>query len=225
MLSIDVWSDIACPWCYIGKRHLEAALAELDIADAVEVRWRAFELDPSAPKRRDPSVSYVERLARKYRVPADQAQQMIDRMVNTAAGEGLDFRFDIIQSGNTFDAHRLLHYAGGTGRQGALKERLLAAYFTEGEAISDHATLTRLAVDAGLDADAVAAILATDAHAAEVRADQLTARTMGVSGVPFFLVDGRFGVPGAQPTEVMVKVLEQVRTELAEAASCSVDGC
>ena len=121
-LRIDVWSDIACPWCYVGKRRLEQALAGFAHPSEVEIVWRAFELDPSAPRVRDASQSYAERLARKYGTHAQQAQQMIDRMVDTAAGDGLALRFDHIRPGNTFDAHRLLHLAHERGVQDALKE-------------------------------------------------------------------------------------------------------
>src|SRR5688572_13548676 len=136
-LRIDVWSDIVCPWCYVGKRRLEAALAQFPQRAAVEVVWRAFELDASAPAVRDEGVPYAERLARKYGTTVDQAQKMIERMIEVAAADGLDFRFDRIRPGRTFDAHRLLHLAAERGLQDALKERLLRAYMTEGAAIGD----------------------------------------------------------------------------------------
>ncbi|HVY46749.1 MAG TPA: DsbA family oxidoreductase, partial [Minicystis sp.] len=178
-LRIDVWSDIACPWCYVGKRRLEAALARLDPPLAVDVVWRAFELDPSAPRVRAGEGTYAERLARKYGTSAAQAEAMIRRMVDAAAADGLDFRFDRIRPGNTFDAHRVLHLARERGAQDAVKERFLRAYFTEGEPIGEPEALVRLGASAGLDADEVAAVLASDAHAAEVHADEAEARELG----------------------------------------------
>src|SRR5689334_7936255 len=143
-LRVDVWSDIACPWCYVGKRRLEAALARLPGREDVEVVWRAFELDPSAPRVRDPAMSYAERLASKYRTSTARAEEMIRRMTETAAGDGLDFRFDRIRSGNTFDAHRVLHLALERGVQDAVKERFLRGYMTEGEPLGEPEALIRL---------------------------------------------------------------------------------
>lgn len=140
-LTIEVWSDIACPWCYVGKRRLEAALAQFPQRDAIELVWRAFELDPSAPAVRDSDQPYAERLARKYGTQVPEAEAMIQRIVDTGAAEGLRLDFEAIRPGNTFNAHRLLHLAKKHGLQHALKERLLRAYFTEGQAIGDLETL------------------------------------------------------------------------------------
>src|SRR5688572_1817637 len=145
-MRIDIWSDIACPWCYVGKRRLERALGG---DGSIEIVWRAFELDPHAPAVRAPE-SYAARLGRKYGVSSDQAEQMIQRMTETAAHDGLDFRFDIIRPGNTFDAHRLIHLALERGIQDAVKERFLRAYLCEGEPIGDRSALVRLAQEAGL---------------------------------------------------------------------------
>jgi predicted DsbA family dithiol-disulfide isomerase len=232
-LRIDIWSDIACPWCYVGKRRLEQALEKFPHKADVQIVWRAFELDPSAPKIRDASLSYTERLAGKYRVPPEEAQVMIDRMVATAARDGLEFRFDRIQSGNTFDAHRLLHLAHERGRQDALKERLMRAYLTEGQAIGDPAVLVTLAREAGLDEQEARDVVDTDRFAAEVRQDEALARELGINGVPFFVLDQRLGVSGAQPAEVLLGALEQAWSELpkpaletfAEGAVCGPDGC
>src|SRR3954452_11887408 len=156
-MRIDIWSDVVCPWCYVGKRRFEAALASFPARDQVEVHWHAFELDPGAPATRE--GSYDERLAEKYGRSLDEAAQMTASMTATAAAEGLDFRFDIAKPGNTFDAHRLLHFAGERGMQVALKERLLLATFTEGEPIGDPTALVRLAVDVGLDKTDVTEVL------------------------------------------------------------------
>src|SRR5580658_8061672 len=150
-LRVEVWSDIACPWCYVGKRRLDAAIARFPHAAAVDVVWRAFELDPSAPRVRDRNVSYAERLAKKYGTDVARANVMLQRMTDVAAGDGLNFHFERVQSGNTFDAHRVLHLAGDRGLQHVTKERLLRAYMTEGEPIGEPDVLTRLGGEAGLD--------------------------------------------------------------------------
>lgn len=232
-LRIDIWSDIACPWCYIGKRRLEQALGRFAHRDEVDIVWRAFELDPSAPRVRDAAQSYAERLGKKYGTSTAQAQTMIDRMVATAAGDGIAMRFDIIRSGNTFDAHRLLHLAHERGVQDALKERLLRAYLTEGQAIGEPDVLRPLAVEVGLDAREVDELLAGDRCADEVRRDEALARELGISGVPFFVLAGRLGVSGAQPADVLLGALDRAWRELVpaaiepivEGAVCGPDGC
>ena len=230
-LTIDIWSDIACPWCYIGKRHLEQALGKFAHKDDVEVVWHAFELDPSAPRLRDASQSYAERLAKKYGTRPEQAQQRLDHMVETAAKDGLDFRFDHIKSGNTFDAHRLIHLGHERGIQDAVKERLLRAYMTEGQAIGDRDVLLGLAREAGLDEAEAREVLDGDRYATEVRQDEAMARELGISGVPFFVLGGRLGVSGAQPAEVLLGALDKAWSELpkletfAEGAACGPDGC
>ena len=232
-LRIDVWSDIACPWCYVGKRRLEAALAEFPHREAVQVVWRAFELNPTAKRILDDGGSYAGRLAKKYGAAVPEAEAMIRRMTSAAAADGLAFHFEKIQPGNTFDAHRVLHLAAERGVQGAVKERLLRAYMTEGEAIGEPEVLVRLAGDAGLDPNEVRAMLASDAYGREVRADEQQARELGIQGVPFFAVGGRYGVSGAQPAEALLQVLQQAWAEaeenpdspFAEGAVCGPDGC
>jgi len=231
-LRIDIWSDVACPWCYVGKRRLEGALARFEHADDVEVRWHAFELDPSTPKEVDMSVPYAERLARKYRTSPAAAQQMIDRMAGQAAEDGIEMRFDIARPGNTFDAHRIIHLAGERGLQDAMKERLLKAYMTEGELVSDHETLARLAGEVGLDAEEARSVLASDQYAQEVRDDEAKAAALGITGVPCFVLAEQFGVTGAQPVETLLRVLERAWREVApapiefaEGATCGPDGC
>jgi len=224
-MRIDIWSDVVCPWCYVGKRRLEAALASFPARDRVEVHWHAFELDPGAPAHRE--GSYDEHLASKYGRSLEQAAEMTASMAATAAADGLDFRFDRAQPGNTFDAHRLLHLAGLRGVQDAVKERLFRATFTDGEPIGDRETLVRLGAEAGLDADEARAVLASDAYAAEVRADEQQAAQLGISGVPFFVVDGRYGVSGAQPADVLRQVLDRAWNESAplEVVGTGGPGC
>jgi predicted DsbA family dithiol-disulfide isomerase len=231
-LRIDVWSDIACPWCFVGKRRLERALADFPHADEVEVVWRAFELDPGAPKEKEPGVSHAERLAKKYGMSVEQAQKRSDQLRQTASGEGLAFDFDRIRSGNMFDAHRLVHLGLLRGVQDAVKERFLRAYLEEGQLMSDHGTLLRLAVEAGLPENEVADVLASDQFTEEVRVDEAQARELGISGVPCFVLDGRYAVSGAQPPQVLLSALHQAWNEreqsepvYAEGAACGPDGC
>lgn len=210
-MVVEVWSDVVCPWCCIGRAHLGIALAEFEHAADVEVVWRSFELDPSAPAVQ--TASLAEQLGAKYGVGPDQVAHMFDDVTERAASLGLDFRFDIARSGNTVDAHRLLHLARQAGLQDRLKGRLFTAYFTEGEPIGDPATLARLAVDAGLDPDEVAQLLAGDRFAAEVRADEQEARALQVTGVPFFVIDRRYAVAGAQPPDQLLGALRRAWTE------------
>lgn len=207
-MQIQVWSDIVCPWCYIGKRRLEAALARFEHRDQVEVVWRSFQLDSEAPQAYGTTVN--EHLARKYGTSLEQAAAMSERVTQVAADEGLDFRFDIAHSGNTFDAHRLVHFAATQGLQDVTKERLMKAYFTEGAAIGDHETLVSLATELGLDEAEVRAVLQGGAYSSEVQADLQQARRLGINGVPFFVIDNQYGVSGAQPAEVLLEVLQDV---------------
>jgi len=204
-MKVEIWSDIVCPWCYVGKRRFEAALARFPHRDEVEVHWRSFELDPGAPA--EPSGDLDVRLARKYGMSLADARGMQEHMTQVAAAEGLAFRFDLARSGNTVDAHRLLHLAAERGVQDAVKERLLSAYLCEGEPISDQAALVRLGTEAGLDGDEARAVLESERFLGEVRADEREATALGISGVPFFVVDRRYGVSGAQPPEVLLEML------------------
>ncbi len=230
-LRLDIWSDIACPWCYIGKRHLEEALTKFPHAADVEIVWRAFELDPKAPRVRDDSQSYAQRLSAKYGMSVAEGQKRIDQVIATGAKAGLEFRYDRIKSGNTFDAHRLLHWAHEHGKQGALKERILRAYMTEGLAVGEPEVLAQLCGEVGLATDEALAILAGDRYASDVRADESLARELGISGVPFFVMAGRIGVSGAQPAAVLADALAKAwsehagAVEVAEGAACGPDGC
>jgi predicted DsbA family dithiol-disulfide isomerase len=205
-LSVDIWSDIVCPWCYVGKRRFEKALAQFAHKADVEVTWHTFELDPRAEKA---SVDLADNLAKKYRRTREQAQQMLDQMTQTAAGEGLEIHFEKAQTSNTFDAHRVLHLALERGKQADVKERLMRGYFTEGAPIGDHATLARLAADAGLDEQEVKDVLAGDRYTDAARGDEALARELGISGVPFFVLGGRLGVSGAQTPDVLLGALEK----------------
>jgi predicted DsbA family dithiol-disulfide isomerase len=214
-LVVEIWSDFVCPWCYIGKRRFEAALARFAHASAVEVSFRAFELDPSAPPVRPPRCE-AERLAEKYGVSAAQAQAMIERVTKIAAEEGLAFDFERVRPGNTFNAHRLVKLAKREGKELELTERLMRAYFCEGQAIGSHDTLLRLADSVGINVDAAEALLSGDLYADEVRADQEFARAHAIHSVPFFVFDGRYAVSGAQPTDLFLEALNQSFQERLE---------
>jgi predicted DsbA family dithiol-disulfide isomerase len=213
-VQVEIWSDVVCPWCAIGRARFQRALDAFDHAGEVTVRWRSFELDPSAPRERPGSTR--DHLAAKYGRSADEAQGMLDQMTATAAEEGLDFRFDHARGGNTFDAHRVLHLAhesgerdGRPGLQDEVKAALLTAYLRDGEPIGDPDAVRRVAVHAGLDDAEVTEVLGGDRFADAVRADEEQARAFGISGVPFFVLDRAYGVSGAQPTEVLLGALRE----------------
>jgi predicted DsbA family dithiol-disulfide isomerase len=230
-MKIDIWSDIACPWCYVGKRRFEKALGRFEHRDDVEVVWHSFELDPSAA--RTYAGSQAELLAAKYGVPVAQAEQMNARMAAEAKKEGLDFDFEVAKPGNTFDAHRLIHLAASMGRREAVVERFFRGYLTEGAAIGDPGALLDLATDAGLEGDAVRAVLGSDRYAEAVRADEAQARAFGIGGVPFFAIDEKYGVSGAQAPDVLLAAMQQAHRERAglvviageSGDACGEEGC
>ncbi|GCE30578.1 DSBA oxidoreductase [Dictyobacter alpinus] len=232
-MKVEIWSDVACPWCYIGKRRFEAALDQFAHRDQVEVIWRSYQLDPSAP--RDSDQKMTEILAQKYGVSVQQAQAMNKRVEDQATEVGLEYHLDKIHHSNTFDAHRLIHLAASHNVQDAAKERLLRAYFTEGAAVGDTETLVRLATEVGIDAEEARSMLAGSAYEDDVDADIERARMFGIQGVPFFAFDEKYGVSGAQPTEVFTQVLTQAWTEShplisvgaanADAGYCEGDNC
>src|SRR3954452_15585136 len=206
-LTVEIWSDVVCPWCYIGKRRFEAALEAFEHRGEVTVMWRSFELDPEAPLEAEGTAS--ERLAAKYGMSLERAQALHAEMTARGAAEGLEYRFDLARGGNTFDAHRMIHLAATYGHQAAAKERLMRAYFTEGEAISDWDTLVRLVAELGVDADEARAALELDRFAEDVREDEQLAAQLGIQGVPFFVLDRHYGISGAQPPEVLLGALER----------------
>ena len=205
-MDVEIWSDVVCPWCYIGKRRFEAALAGFAHADAVRVTWRSFELDPTAPARYPGTLTDL--LAKKMRTSPERAAAANARLTDLAAADGLTYHLDRAQPGNTFDAHRLIHLAATHGCQDAVKEALLHAYFTAGAAIGDPETLVAIVSAAGLPADAARAVLTDDAYVDEVRADEQRAAGFGITGVPFVVIDERYGVSGAQPVAVFRETLE-----------------
>jgi predicted DsbA family dithiol-disulfide isomerase len=228
-VQVEIWSDVVCPWCAIGRARFRRALATSPHAGEVEVRWRSFELDPAAPRERP--GPYRDHLAAKYGRSPDEAQAMIDQMTATAAAEGLEFRFDRARAGTTFDAHRVLHLAaavgettGDDGLQDRVKDALLTGYLRDGAPIGDPAAVADLAVAAGLDRDEVDEVLAGDRFATEVRADEDQARAFGIGGVPFFVIDRRFAVSGAQPAEVLAGALDRAAQERSALTVVGDDG-
>ena len=232
-MRIEIWSDVVCPWCYIGKRRLEKALAGFEHADDVEVVWRSFQLDPSAPAV--PVETVAASLGRKYGGGEEAGREMIDKVEAVAAEEGLLFRHHASLRVNTVDAHRVLHLAletGGPALQGRLKEALLAAYFVETENVADHDTLTRIAVAQGLEEARVREVLAGREYADAVEADVDRAVAYGAGGVPFYVVDEKYGISGAQPADTFTQVLEKAWSEahpaldlVAGGEACGPDGC
>ena len=213
-IKIDVWSDIACPWCFIGKRNLEKGLAEAsadDDAPLVEVIYHSFELSPDTPVDFEGDESAY--LANHKGISPAQASQMLERVTGVAAEAGLEYRFDLLKHTNTVKAHELLHFAKQNGRQLELVERLMSAYFTEGRHLGREDELVDLATDVGLDADAARAALRSGRHLADVHADQAQARAYGINGVPFFVIDEKYGVSGAQPAEAFAQIVRQVWAE------------
>ncbi|GAA3209354.1 DsbA family oxidoreductase [Microbacterium terregens] len=218
-IKIDVWSDIACPWCYIGKRNLEKGLeqaSEDDDAPAVEVEFHSFELSPDTPV--DFEGGEAEYLSRHKGISPEQATEMLDRVSGVAADAGLAYRFDLLKHTNTVKAHELLHFAKDHGRQNELAERLMSAYFTEGRHLGRDDELVLLAADVGLDADAAREALQSGRYLPAVRADQAQATAYGINGVPFFVIDGKYGVSGAQPAEAFAQIVRQVWDERREPA-------
>jgi predicted DsbA family dithiol-disulfide isomerase len=206
-VRIEIWADVVCPWCYIGKRRLEKALAGFGHRDGVEVVYRSYELDPFAPEQGTESTAQV--LARKWGTDESGARQAMAQGDEVARGEGLELRHHDAPHARTLTAHRLLHLAKDEGRQPELFEELLASYFTRGESLGDHAVLRRAAATAGLDAGRVEEVLASAEFRDAVLEDVAQARAYGAGGVPFFVLDGRYGISGAQPTELFEQALEQ----------------
>ena len=235
-MRIEIWSDVVCPWCYIGKRRLESALAAFPHRDEVEIRWRSYQLDPGAPT--EPTETAQQMLGRKYGMTPAQAAEAQQRVIFQAAEDGMHWKHEQSMHHNTRDAHRLLHLAadlGGSAKQGELKEALLHAYFGEAEVVSDHEVLRRIAAEVGLDPARVDALLSSDEFDHDIDADIAQAGAYGATGVPFFVVDQKFGISGAQPTEVFTQVLQRAWADAhpvleslvagADVEVCGPDGC
>jgi predicted DsbA family dithiol-disulfide isomerase len=231
-MKVEIWSDVVCPFCYIGKRKFENALAQFGPRGEVQVEWKSFQLTPDFVPT--PGESIHASLAKKKGVPEAEGRRMNDYMTQAAKEVGLDYQFDKAIPANTFLAHQLIHFAAHNGQQGAMKERLFAAYYLEGQNLNDVDTLVKLAAEIGLDADAARQALADGTYANEVRRDEYEAQQIGVRGVPFFVFDDKYAVSGAQPSEVFAEVLDKVWEEahpktqpvlLTDGPACGPDGC
>lgn len=230
-MKLEIWSDYACPYCYIGKRFLEAALAEFEHAGEVEIVFRAFELDATS----GPAVTTttLDRIMRKYGKSRSDALAMIDHITSMGERCGLDMRYASVRYTNTFDAHRLTKFAEQHERGADMTERLFRAYFTDNAPLADHDVLVGLAQDVGLDGDAVRAMLSSTNFAEDVRRDETHASQAGIHGVPFFAFDGAYGLSGAQPKAQLLAALRQSWNEARKTASespttgmtCDSTGC
>ena len=215
-MKVEIWSDVVCPWCYIGKRRFERAVTQLpDDHGDIEVQWRSFQLNPDQP--RGVRTTHEEYLAAKLRTTKEQVHEMNARVVGLAAAEGLAYDFDRYQVINTFDSHRVAHLGAAHGLGDAITERFLSGQLEQGEVLDDPETLVRLGSEVGVPADEIRDVLASDRYADEVRNDYAEGRALGIQGVPFFVIDRRYGISGAQPTELFVQALTQAKAE-AEAS-------
>ena len=210
-MKVEIWSDVMCPFCYIGKRHFEKALEEFSGKDNVEVVWKSFQLSPDA--QRTPGKDIHDYLAERKGQTREWAKQMNDNVTAMAAKAGLRYDFDKAIVANSFDAHRFSHLAAKHGKQDAAEEQLFAGYFTEGKDISDHETLVAMGKAIGLDEQELRSMLNSDQYAEEVKRDIQEAEMLGARGVPFFVFDRKYGVSGAQPPETFLQVLEKAASE------------
>lgn len=229
-MQIDIWSDIACPWCYIGKRRLETALADHPQRDDLQVTWRSYQLDPTLPEHYEGTEA--DYLASRKGMPVEQVREMFGHVAEQAAGEGLAYDFDRLVVANSARAHELLHLAKDRGVADAVKEALLSGHFEHGLDIGDVDSLVRVGVDAGLDEGEVRSALADGRYKAAVAADIDMARQIGVTGVPFVVVDMKYAVSGAQPPELFREVVDKALAERTPAVQvvqsgdvCGPDGC
>lgn len=215
-MLVEIYSDVVCPWCSIGKARFEKALAQFPDRDMFQVIWRPYQLDPNAPLSPTPAI---DGYARKFGGP-ERARQIIDTVTEAAAGEGIEFHMDIAMRANTFDAHRLIGHAlrsRGNVVQGDVKNRLLSAYFSEGRNIADPDVLADIAEDAGFDREEVLAFLESPQGVNETREELVQATEMGITAVPTFIFNGQWSVPGAQDTEVFLRVFERLAKAEADA--------
>ena len=221
-VDVEIWSDVICPWCYIGKRRFDLAIEEVAGEVDVRVSYKPFQLDPTASASNP--IPAVEGYARKFGGP-EQAAAIIDKVTSVAAEDGIEFRMDRALRANTFDAHRLLWLAGATGHQAALKQRLLEAYFTDGLNVGDHEVLADCAADVGMERDGVLAFLSSDDGVLQTRTDLDEARELGITAVPTFVFGGTWAVPGAQDADTFAIVLRRLAAKQAAAMAAAGDAC
>jgi predicted DsbA family dithiol-disulfide isomerase len=233
-MKIEIWSDVVCPFCYIGKRKLEKALDKFPLKDQVEIEWKSFQLNPE--EKTNPSINTLEHLAQSKGWSMDQTREITSNVVEMAKEQGLEFDFEKAKVANTKNAHRLIHFAKKQGKGGEMKERLLKAYFSDGENVDDPNTLIKLGADIGLNESEIKSMLASNQFDDAVDQDIYESRLIGVRGVPFFVLDRKFGISGAQPDEVFEETLEKAWSEFAKnnpvleiksaenGESCDIDG-
>lgn len=209
-MKIDIWSDVVCPFCYIGKRHLEKALEQLPEIEA-DINWKSFELDPNAPLNSD--LDIYDTLAKKYDRDRNWAKQMNQNVVEMAERVGLNYNMDQIKPTNSFNAHQLIHFAKSHNKQNEMKEALMAAYFTEGKHIGQTEVLTEIAGSVGLDKPEAAKVLSENRYSSEVVKEVEQAHSLGIQGVPFFFINEEYGLSGAQPVEVFVNTLKEINSK------------
>ncbi len=235
-MKVEIWSDIACPWCYIGKRRFETALEQFPHREEVEVHWRSYQLDPTLPDHH--SGTELDYLVDRKGMSRDQVRQMFDQVTAIAAGEGLAYDFETVVVANSFRGHELLHLAKAYGLGDAVKEALLAAHFEHGEDIGDQETLVRIGTEAGLDPEEIVRALDEHSYRDAVVADIRAAQQLGIRGVPFFVLDDPYGISGAQPADLFSQALDQAWRDThplvmldaatgptADGAACGPDGC
>lgn len=230
-MKVEIWSDVACPFCYIGKRSFEEALSQFPDKDQVEVVYRSFELDPKTPKDIEQDVH--DMLAAKYGMTRDKAKEMGQNVSNMAEAIGLTFEFDTMILTNTFDAHRLTHHAAKYDKRPDMTEQLFKAYFTDSKHVGDHEILAGLAENIGLNKQEALNVLASTEYTTEVRADEHEAQQLGVTGVPFFVINRKFGISGAQSADYFLNALKQAWAEEPkltilhneDGSVCTDDGC
>lgn len=231
MINIQIWSDIMCPFCYIGKRRLESAIAQFEYKNAVTIEWKSFQLDANFVATKEDNL--VEHLAEKYRKDTDWAQQMLDDMTQNAKNVGLDFHFEKAKMANSYNAHRLLHLAKEKEVADSLKELLFKAYLTDGLDINSIPMLTALGKEVGLEEESINSVLSSDRFGDAVRKDQQEAQAIGVQGVPFFVLNNKYAISGAQYLETFLNALKQIWEEVentsinteADNSCCDIDGC
>lgn len=232
-MNVEIWSDVMCPFCFIGKKHFEAALAQVPFKDQINVTWKSFQLDPTLPVT-GATLSAAEYLAQKKGFPKEQVAAMQAQLTQSGKASGIDFRWDTSIPANTFRAHRLIHFAQQKGKGNDLEEALFQAHFTDGKNVGDIETLASLAAGIGLDKKEVTDFLHSDAESEAVKRDIQEAQELGVNGVPFFVLDRKYAVSGAQPIEAFVEALTQTYQESQpkfatkgdpDAGACGPDGC
>ncbi len=224
-MKVEIWSDIMCPFCYIGKRNFEAALKEFDAKNEIEIEWKSFQLDPTIPKSFEKKVSTYEYLAERKGMPVERSKEMHDNIVETARKVGLTYNFEKAVVANSFDAHKLIQLAKTKGLGDAAEESLFKAYFTDGKDMSDHTTLVQLGNEIGLNEEDVMSALASEEFEAKVNFDVSEGSQLGVTGVPFFVFDRKYAVSGAQPVETFLNALKQSHSESKdEGATCTPGG-